>query len=398
MWGGIVAEFDAEFRLLLACSKLPADGVLIRQLASQVENWEKVLKYAEWHELTPLICHALIDSGCSLPSATSEHLVSTTRQNAQKNLLLTAELLRIMRTLVGEGIRAIPYKGPVLAASTYGNLAVRDFCDLDILVAEQDVQRALSMMLELGYRGEYSLTPAQEPRYLRTACEYNFVHQGNQVQVEIHWQVVPVQLGLVIDFDQLWSRTKLFPIGNSRLRVLSPEDAVLVLSVHGFKHLWSCLKWVCDIATLLSSSGDLDWSYILDEVDRIGAGRVLLVALFLANEMCQSRLPELILPRLSRDPVAVSIAREVVGSYSLGTSMSRWKARLLTLRVYSGFSHRATYIARTLLDPTTEEAVRAPERSMGVMRTQRVFHVARQAVLDLCESRSSQTTKEFPKF
>jgi hypothetical protein len=64
MWGGIVAEFDAEFRLLLACSKLPADGVLVCQLASQVENWEKVLKYAEWHELTPLICHALIDSGC----------------------------------------------------------------------------------------------------------------------------------------------------------------------------------------------------------------------------------------------------------------------------------------------------------------------------------------------
>ena len=81
----------------------------------------------------------------------------------------------------------------------------------------------------------------------------------------------------------------IYPIGSSRLRVLSPEDAVLVLSIHGFKHLWSCLKWVCDISTLLSSSGDLDWSYILDEANRIGAMRVLLVALFLANEMCQSR-------------------------------------------------------------------------------------------------------------
>ena len=81
MRGGIVAEFDAEFRLVLACSKLPADVVLIRRLASQVENWEKVLKYAERHELTPLICHALMDSGCLLPSAMSERLASDARRN-----------------------------------------------------------------------------------------------------------------------------------------------------------------------------------------------------------------------------------------------------------------------------------------------------------------------------
>ena len=397
MPGSTAPAFDAEFRLVLACSKLPADGVLVRHLASQVENWEKVLKYAEWHELTPLICHTLIDSGCSLSSAMSEHLVSEVRKNTQNNLLLTAELLRIMRALLAENIRAIPYKGPVLAASTYGNLAMRGSCDLDILLAEKDVQRTLSMMLELGYRGEYSLTPAQEARYLRTTCEYNFLHESNRAQVEIHWQVVPAKLCLTFEFDRLWSRAGFLLIGSSRLRVLSPEDALLVLSVHGFKHLWACLKWVCDIANLLSSPEGLDWTYVVDEADRIGAIRVVLVALSLANRMCQSRLPDPIRLRLSRDAVAASIASEIVSSYSSGDSMSRLKARLLMLRAYSGFRHRATYLARILLDPTTEEAVRTPERSMGVMRTQRVFHVARQAVLDLCKSRNSQTTKEFPK-
>jgi Uncharacterised nucleotidyltransferase len=390
-------EFDPEFRLLLACSKLPTDEVLVRGLVSQVADWEKFLRYAEWHELTPLICHALMDAGCSLPSATSEHLVSTTRQNTQKNLLLTAELLRIIQALVGEKIRAIPYKGPVLAASTYGNLAMRGFCDLDLLIAKQDVQRARSVMLQLGYGGEYSLTPAQETRYLRSACEHNFVHHGNRVQVEIHWQVVPVALGLALEFDRFWSRTQLLQIGGARLHVLSPEDAVLVLSIHGFKHLWSCLKWVCDIATLLSSSADLDWSYILDEADRIGAARVVLVVLFLANQLYQSRLPDPVRLRFSRDPVAVSIAREIVGSYSLGASMSRLKARLLTARAYSGFRRRANYVARTLIDPATEEVLRTPERPMGVMHAQRVLHVARQAIFDFCKSRESQTTKESPK-
>src|SRR5437867_1069840 len=119
MLGGAASGFDAEFRLLLACSKLPADRLLVRHLAGQVENWEKVLRYAEWHHLTPLVCHTLIDSGCSLTSATAEHLVREVRQNAQENLLLTAELLRIMQALLAENIRAIPYKGPVLTASAY---------------------------------------------------------------------------------------------------------------------------------------------------------------------------------------------------------------------------------------------------------------------------------------
>jgi hypothetical protein len=389
MFDGTAGQFDAEFRLLLACSKLPADGVLVRHLAGQIENWERVLKYAEWHELTPLVCRTLIDSACSLTSATSEHLVREVRQNTQKNLLLTAELLRIMRALLAENIRAIPYKGPVLAASTYGNLAMRGFCDLDIIVPETDVPRALRIMPGLGYRAEYCFTPAQEARYRRSTCEYNFLHEGNWVQVEIHWQVVPPKLSLRFEFDRLWSRATFLPIGSSQLRVLSPEDALLVLSVHGFKHLWSCLKWVCDVATVVSSPEELDWTYVVSEADRIGATRIVLVAMSLANRMCQSRLPDPIRLRLSRDPVASSIAGEIVSSYSPGGSMSRMKAQLLMLKAYSGLRHRATYLARTLLDPPTEEAVRTPERSIGVMRTQRVFHVTRQAISDVMNRKIS---------
>ncbi len=387
MLGQAAADFDVEFQLLLACSTLPADEILVRSLAAQVQDWEKFLRYAESHELTSLVGHTLMsDSTCSLPSAASEYLVRNSREAAQQNLLLTAEVLRIVRALLAQNIRAIPYKGPILASSAYGNLAIRDSCDLDLLLPEKDVRRALRIMPELGYRAEYSLTPVQEARYLHGTCEYNFVHESNRTQVEIHWQVVPARLGLAFDFDRLWSRARFLAIGSFQLRVLSPEDALLVLSVHGFKHLWSCLKWVCDIANLLASPEELDWTYIVNEASRMGAMRVLLVALSLANQMCQARAPDSIQPRLGRDPVAASIAREIIGSYSSEGSMSRIKARLLTLKAYSGFRDRATYLARNLFDPATEEAVRTPERSMSVMRTHRVFHVARQAISDFCKS------------
>jgi len=168
---------------------------------------------------------------------------------------------------------------------------------------------------------------------------------------------------------------------------LSPEDALLVLSVHGFKHLWECLKWVCDVANLLLAQQELDWSYIEREADRIGAKRVVLVAISLANRMFDSGLPEPIRLRLKRDPAAGSIAKEIVNCYLMGRPISRMRARLLMLWAYTGFRDRATYVARSLFEPTTEELIRAPERSMVVLRGQQVLRVARQATFHLSKSR-----------
>jgi len=397
MRGETATAFDVEFRLLLACSRIHADRGLIQSLAGQTKDWGKVVRYAQWHGLTQQLCQKMEDTSRPLASPVSELVKSNTRQIAQQNLRLTVELLRVMRALVAETIPAIPYKGPVLAATTYGNLAMRGFCDLDILMSEKDVRRALKIMPELGYRAEYSLTPAQEARYLRSTCEYNFLHESSQARVEIHWQVIPPRFGLIFEFDRLWSRTTFVTIGSSQLPILSPEDALLVLSVHGFKHLWECLKWVCDVANLLSTPEELDWTYIVREADRMGAMRIVLVAVSLANQIFQSCLPDPIRLRLKRDPAAVSIAREIVNSYSLGCSMSSMKARLLMLRAYSGFRDRARHVARSLLDPTMEELIRAPERSMVVMRTQQVFHVARQVVFHFSKSQKTNN-REFPEF
>jgi Uncharacterised nucleotidyltransferase len=390
------SAFDVEFRLLLACSRMHADRGLIDSLSRQTKNWAKVVRYAQRHGLTHQLCLRLEEANSPFASLVSELVKSDIRQIVHQNLFLTVELLRIMRALVAENIPAIPYKGPVLAATTYGDLAMREFCDLDILVSEKDIPGVLRVMPQLGYRAEYSLTPAQEARYLRSTCEYNFVHELSYASVEIHWQVVPPKLGLKLDFDRLWSRASRVYIGGSQLPVLSPEDGLLVLSVHGFKHLWNSLKWVCDVANLLRSQDELDWTYVEREAKRIGAMRVVLVAICLANQLCESCLPDPIRVRLRRDPTAASIAREIVSCYLPGNSISRIKARLLMLRAYTGFRDRATYAARSLFDPTTEDMIGAPERSMVAMRGQQVFRVARQAIVHFSKLRKDEIS-EFPE-
>jgi len=48
--------------------------------------------------------------------------------------LCTGELLKLLNLFAAHGIGVIPYKGPTFGSCRLGNLALREFTDLDILV------------------------------------------------------------------------------------------------------------------------------------------------------------------------------------------------------------------------------------------------------------------------
>jgi hypothetical protein len=53
-------------------------------------------------------------------------------------------------------IPAIAYKGPTLAVSAYGNLSLRQFGDLDILVQDRAYERARQLLIKQGFRDHCS--------------------------------------------------------------------------------------------------------------------------------------------------------------------------------------------------------------------------------------------------
>ena len=102
--------------------------------------------------------------------------------------------------------------------------------------------------------------------------------------------------------------------GGRRRRGAEPcprEDHLLVLSVHGGKHLWPCLGWVCDVAELLRAHADLDWGRVTAGAGRLGCRRMLLVGLALADGLLQAPVPAEVRRRVRSDPVAGSLAARV---------------------------------------------------------------------------------------
>ncbi len=86
-----------------------------------------------------------------------------------------------------------------LAEILYGNVALRQFSDLDLLIRSRDLPAVKSALAELGYHPALHLTPAAERAYLKSGYEYTFDGAHGRNLIEIKWQVLPRFYS--IDFD-----------------------------------------------------------------------------------------------------------------------------------------------------------------------------------------------------
>src|SRR5689334_10479117 len=127
-----------EVALLLSCARTeisPETAGRIRAFIQNGIDWTALIREATYHEVVPLLYHSL-QTTCpeAVPEPVLAQLRTVFQATAWYNLCLTGELLTLLDLFATQGIAAIPYKGPILAAAVYGNLALRTFRDLDILV------------------------------------------------------------------------------------------------------------------------------------------------------------------------------------------------------------------------------------------------------------------------
>jgi hypothetical protein len=276
-------------------------------------EWDRLFRIALKHGVMPLVCRRL-PSVCSeaLPADVLARAEDYFRANVRRNLSLTAHLLALVNLLESNGICAVPYKGPVLAASVYGDLALRQFSDLDVFVHKSDVQKAKQLMVSAGYEWHGPVTAAQEAPYLESQCEYHFSRDGGRVHVELQWGFVPWCYSLPWDIERLWTRLVRVSLGQASVSTFSPEDLLAILCVHAAKHCWERLEWVCDVAGLLHACPKLDCDGVLEEAQASGRWRMILLGLHLASGLLGAAIPEKAAEAIRKDRAVGRLSAWVV--------------------------------------------------------------------------------------
>jgi hypothetical protein len=347
-----------EVELLLCCIQPSGDAeraARIRALIREGVDWAHVIDAALRHGIMPLLYQGIVAT-CpeAVPNAALDRLRKLFDDNARRNLLLTGELLKCLALLGRHGIPAVPYRGPVLAASVYGDFALRQFDDLDILVHEKDVLHARDLFVSQGFRPEFQLTPSQEAAYLRAQSEHKVIRDVDRVIVELHWRITERYFSFPLDTEQLWERLEATSLAGREVRSLSAEDLLLILCVHGTKHLWQRLEWICDVAKLLQSHEEMNWQWVTEQACMLGGERMLFLGLLLVDELQGAVLPEVVLQRVRADRVAASLAEQVLGRllHDVDAPPADLEASLFHLKARERWMDRVRYCVRLAVTTT----------------------------------------------
>ena len=347
-----------EIELLLCCARThlgTGDAARIRDLLQRKIDWAYLVRTAFVQAVAPLLYWHL-NATCpeAVPRRVLEGFGENFLWNVKHNLFLTGELHKILKQLQAHNIEAIPFKGPILAHSLYGNLALRPFQDLDILVKKQEAPRARDLLVSDGYRPQFQWTPVQEESFLGSQCQYYLEQGSTGAAVEIHWAFAPKYFSFFLDTETLWQRLEPALLCGNTIDTLSAEDLLLILCVHGAKHQWDRLIWICDVAEFLRVYESLDWDWVMRRASTLGGGRMLFLGLLLAKDLLGANLPPEVSQAVERDRGARRLASQVQSQLFKEDNRSAGVAESwgFQLQVRERLRDKLNYSLRYVLVPT----------------------------------------------
>lgn len=303
-----------EKQLLLCCIRLSLDSEEVKRLVALLKqdiDWEYLVRIALAQQVLPQLYRTLQStSPNAVPRGILKQLRYQLEKNVEWNSFVSHIFINLLQLFERNGIPTIPFKGPTLAASVYGNLGLRQFGDLDILVRESDYSRAQQLLAAMGFS-----------RVKRFEWESTFVGGKYAIAVDLHKRMTSQEFSCPLDFDYLSKRLKPVVIFGTRVAALGPEDTLLMLAIQITKDAGTSylqLVKICDIDQLLRARPGFDLTGALSQANELGCERMVLFSLCLANNLLGTPLPQEIIRDMRARPVIyqlVEFARQQLFDY-----------------------------------------------------------------------------------
>jgi hypothetical protein len=370
--------FPPEFQLLLYCARSqPASGPIKRLVDQSAIDWRRLFALAEQHGVRPLL-HQSLKAVCwdAVPPSVRLKLDGFCKSNAHKNLLLTGEVLRLLRRFNENEVPVVAFKGPLLAEAVYGDLSLREFRDLDLLIRGQDLTKAEDILLTCGYAAQF---PDRDYRtaFLSYHGQYAFRRGQSDLWVDLHWQFSQDGVVFPLRAAEVWPRLIEETIAGRTVRSLAHDDLALFLAAHGTKEGWRRLLWLCDFAEFSRRNQDLDWIAILERAARSHSSRQLLLAIELAATILDAPAPAELLDQARNNSAVQSLARRAREGMLLTAPKGSWEFRF-GLNTHDKVLHRLLPIKALLTTRTVGDyqAMPLPKSLWGLYYLIHPFRLA----------------------
>ena len=251
-------------------------------------DWQRIMELAQKQSVAPLLYVRLKERSITPTPATAQQLREMYLASVARNTRLLHEVGNIFRALQAADIPVIPLKGACLAEAVYGNLALRQIGDVDLLVKPADLIKALTCLRTFGYAAKHSFETESERQVSQHMPQLS---KRGGVTLELHWTIVNPRIDSRFedsDLDQVWSRATPIRIDGVQALMLSPMDLLWHLCLHAsVQHRFDGigLRGFWDMALVIRRYGnEIDWEQFTRRVNQWGVANGVYLALRLAEE------------------------------------------------------------------------------------------------------------------
>ena len=270
-------ELPGELRLLLDISL---------QQAVQVPegiDWDYFDRLVSQHRIQPLLIRGLRLFGGDCPPELAKYRPQQSRFMKQSMERIQA-LAAINAAFSDAGIRMISMKGPMLAMELYGDPSLRTSRDLDLMVAQEDLDRAGEILTGMGYELEfhnYSSTPLRLKFYCMVDQEKHRVYNKGDICIELHWKS---DYQREQSFAELWERREERQLMGRPVALMGADDRYPALIIHAAEHGFMRLRWLLDLYELQKKPG-FSWERVFGLMEAQGLGCLLLETLLVMHRL-----------------------------------------------------------------------------------------------------------------
>ena len=270
-----------------------SDLVTINRLLGDGVDWSYMIRAATRHQVLPLLHRALIDAekaGAVITPVARATVEQELDGRITRNRRLAAELVRLVRLGAHADLALLPFKGAVLACDVYGDLALRQFADVDLLVDPSQSAAADEFLRSLGYESRMDF-----------GWEAHFVHPQSGLCVDLHrGHLTPEDFPVPEFFTRLWARRAAVRIEGQRIEAPSIDDVLMMLCIQVARDAWqgkTRLGKISDIAHVLKAGDRISWPRVLGEARALRIARVVEFGIHLTARIARISLPSAVTPR-----------------------------------------------------------------------------------------------------
>jgi hypothetical protein len=345
----------AEFRLLrqscAACFPKAA-GPIIDDLIDV--DWDRFLALARRHRVQGL-CAAGVDRlRVSVPAQVRAALQADRRAIAADGLRAVSQCGELQAAFGAASLPLLFLKGITVAQLAYGDPFLKMGWDVDILVQPADLPAAAVLLQRLGYLPMLPRDVRAIDTWHRRSKESVWLSDGG-LTIELHTRLTdnPELLGRLEPFS---APRPVEVVPGVTLPTLGSEELFAYLAVHGASSAWFRLKWVCDLAALITARSDGEIESLHRRASEFGAGRASAWALLLCRRLFG--VAGASVERLGFDHHAANCRLLRLGLAELADEVEPTKRLLGTRRIH---------LAQLLLKPGLGFAAREARRQLRTL-------------------------------